>query len=133
MIYKTIIFFVILFIFEGELIAKEKARLIKLSDIAGKKYDLEDLLKKGPVLVDFWAPWCGPCRTIAPIVEELGNIYNGKLKVMKMNVDDNTKTPGKFGIRGIPTLILFKGGSVAEQIVGVVPKTQIEAAIQKVL
>ena len=101
--------------------------------ISDSSFETEVLQSEIPVLVDFWAPWCGPCRTIGPIVEELGNVYAGQVKVVKMNVDDNPKTPGRFGIRGIPTLILFKGGNVAEQIVGAVPKQQIDAAIQKVL
>lgn len=86
-----------------------------------------------PVLVDFWAPWCGPCRAIAPVVEELSNDYGKKLKIAKCNVDDNPKTPGKYGIRAIPTLIIFKGGDVSEQITGAVAKSQITAAIDKVL
>ncbi len=86
-----------------------------------------------PVLVDFWAPWCGPCRAIAPVVEELSNEYGKKLKIAKCNVDDNPKTPGKYGIRAIPTLIIFKGGEVSEQITGAVAKSQITAAIDKVL
>ena len=82
-----------------------------------------------PVLVDFWAPWCGPCRAISPIVEELAGEYDGKLKVVKMNVDDNPPTPAKYGVRGIPNLIVFTGGTVHEQIVGAVPKAKLAAAI----
>ena len=86
-----------------------------------------------PLLVDFWAPWCGPCRAIAPVVDELSAEYSGKLKFAKCNVDDNPKTPGQFGIRAIPTLIIFKAGKVNEQITGAVSKSQITAAITKAL
>ncbi|MCC6501897.1 MAG: thioredoxin [Deltaproteobacteria bacterium] len=84
-----------------------------------------------PALVDFWASWCAPCRAIAPIVDEMAQEYAGKLRVVKVNVDDNPATPGKFGVRGIPTLILFKGGKVVDQLVGAVPKTQIKELIEK--
>ncbi len=77
-----------------------------------------------PVLVDFWAAWCGPCRMIAPTIEALAEKYQGKAKIMKMNVDENPNTPSQYGIRGIPTLILFKGGQVAETIVGVPSNAQ---------
>jgi thioredoxin 1 len=83
--------------------------------------------------VDFWATWCGPCRALAPIVDEVASFYNGKLKVMKMDVDANTATPMRYGIRGIPTLLLFKGGKVAEQLVGFVPKDMIDKSIVKLL
>jgi thioredoxin 1 len=98
-----------------------------------ENFENEVLNSETPVLVDFWAPWCGPCRIIAPVVEELSETYEGKLKVGKLNVDDNQKTSMKFGIRSIPTLLVFKDGEVAEQIIGAVPKTEIERVVTKVM
>jgi thioredoxin 1 len=87
--------------------------------------------KNQPVMVDFWADWCGPCRVLSPTVDAIAREHSGKLKVVKMNVDENMSTPGKFNIRGIPTLLIFKGGQVAEQIVGAVPKDQIEKVLTR--
>ena len=101
-------------------------------EVTDSSFEQDVLQSDLPVLVDFWAPWCGPCRAIAPVVEELSADYGSKLKVAKCNVDDNPKVPGKYGIRAIPTLIIFKGGNVSEQITGAVAKSQITAAIDKV-
>jgi thioredoxin 1 len=99
------------------------------NQITDSTFDEEVLKSDLPVLVDFWAPWCGPCRAIAPVLEELEQEYSGKIKVVKMNVDDNPTTPGKYGIRAIPTLMLFKGGEMQEQVTGAVSKASLKQMI----
>ncbi len=96
-------------------------------------FDKEVLKSDVPVLVDFWAVWCGPCKAIAPAVEELAKQYKGKVKVAKMDVDEHQQVPQQYGIRSIPTLLLFKGGRVVDTIVGAVPKTKLEDSIKKVI
>jgi thioredoxin 1 len=105
----------------------------KVAHVSDSNFELEVMKSSTPVLVDFWAPWCGPCRAIAPIVDELADDYAGKLKVVKVNVDDNPMTPARFGVRGIPNLIIVKNGQVAEQIVGAVPKQHLVRAVDNVI
>jgi len=96
--------------------------MMKPRTITDAGFEQEVLNADQPVLVDFWADWCGPCKMIAPVVEELAGEYDGKLKVTKMDVDANPRTAAEYGIRSIPTLLIFKGGRVVEQIIGAVPK-----------
>ena len=100
-------------------------------EVNDANFEQSVLKSEQPVLVDFWATWCGPCKAIAPIVDEVATSYNGKAKVYKMDVDKNNSTPMRYGVRGIPTLLIFKNGQVAEQIVGFVPKETIERALNK--
>lgn len=94
----------------------------------------EDVLDSElPVLVDFWAPWCGPCRMVAPVVEEIAQQYEGKVKVVKLNTDDNPQVASQYGIRSIPTLMIFKGGQRVDMVVGAVPKTTLANTIEKYL
>ncbi len=101
-------------------------KIVYLSDAT---FDAEVLNAEGPVLVDYWAEWCGPCKMIAPILDEIAEEYEGKVKVTKLNIDENNETPPKFGIRGIPTLMLFKGGQVEATKVGALSKSQLMAFI----
>ena len=96
-------------------------------------FDTEVLKSDTPVLVDFWAVWCGPCKAIAPTVEELAKQYKGKVKVAKMDVDEHQQVPQRFGIRSIPTLLVFKGGRVVDTIIGAVSKAKIEESLKKAI
>jgi len=101
----------------------------KIVYVSDDTFDEEVLQSELPVLVDFWADWCGPCKMIAPILDEISDEYDGRLKVTKLNIDDNPNTPPKFGIRGIPTLMMYKGGEVEATKVGAVSKSQLTAFI----
>jgi thioredoxin len=105
----------------------------KVTHVTDANFEAEVLKSGQPVLVDFWAPWCGPCRAIAPYVDQLADEYSGRLKVVKINVDDNPQTPARFGVRGIPNLVIIKGGQVKEQIVGAVPKANLVRAVDSAL
>jgi len=102
-------------------------------EVSDATFDQDVLQSEQPVLVDFWAVWCGPCKAIAPIVDDLATTYAGKLKVAKVNVDQNGATPSRYGIRGTPALLFFKNGKVADQIVGYVPREVIEEKVNRVL
>lgn len=100
-----------------------------LTEVTDQSFDSEVLKSDLPVLVDFWAPWCGPCRLIAPMVEELAKQHDGKLKVVKMNTDENPNIATNYHISGIPSLLLFKEGQVADQLVGAVPKARLDKMV----
>ena len=102
-------------------------------EVDDSTFEKEVLQSEQPVLVDFWAAWCGPCKALAPIVDEVATEFTGQLKVMKMDVDRNSATPMRYGIRGIPALLIFKDGKLADQIVGYVPKDTIAKSISKVV
>jgi thioredoxin 1 len=104
-----------------------------ISEVSDSRFDSDVLKSNIPVLVDFWAPWCGPCKAIGPVIDEISKNYAGRVKFFKCNVDDNPVTPGQYGIRAIPTLLLFKGGQKLDQIVGMVDKSKIEQALNKAL
>jgi len=102
------------------------------SHINDADFEQEVIKADVPVLVDFWAPWCGPCHMVTPMLEELAQEFSAKVKIAKMNVDENPQTPPLYGIRAIPTLILFREGEVVEQITGVVPKDQLKSKLENV-
>ena len=104
-----------------------------IAEINDDNFDEEIKNQQIPLLVGFWAPWCGPCRAIGPMIEELAESYAGKIDVKKCNVDDNPVTPSKFGIKSIPTLIFFKDGKMSEQVVGIVAKNKLEEIIEKLV
>lgn len=105
-------------------------KVIQLTD---DSFESEVKQSSVPVLIDFWASWCAPCKAIGPIIDQLADEFDGQVKICKLNVDENPATPGQFGVRGIPTLILFKDGEVVDQVVGAVPKNQLEGLIKKAL
>ncbi|OVE80140.1 thioredoxin [bacterium J17] len=105
----------------------------KVVEIGDSEFEAEVLKSDVPVLVDFWAPWCGPCKTMAPIVEEIAEQLGDKLKVYKVNVDDHKEMAAKFGVQGIPNLILFKDGETQQQLVGAMAKQELLSAINKVV
>ena len=111
----------------------EKQTFTSTITVNDENFDDEVLRSDIPVLVDFWAEWCGPCKVFGPTIEELASDYQGKVKVAKLNVDDNPQAAGRFGVRGIPTLIVFKDGKAQEAAVGVRPKGQLSELIEKYL
>lgn len=104
-----------------------------IDEVGDNDFDEKVLKSSIPVLVDFWAPWCGPCKSIAPVLEEIAGKYSGKIAIVKVNVDDNPRTPAQYGVRAIPNLVLFKGGQVVDKLVGAVPPEQLTVLIDKAL
>ena len=107
--------------------------MAKPKEVTDTTFEQDVLKASTPVLVDFWAPWCGPCRMVAPIVEELADEYDGKVSFVKLNTDDNPMTASRFGIRSIPTLLIFKGGQPVGQIIGFRPKSDLKRRLDEAL
>ena len=109
----------------------EKETKQDVPQVTDSSFDKDVLHSDIPVLVDFWAPWCGPCRMVAPVVSEIAQQYEGQVKVVKLNTDENPNTASKYGIRSIPTLMIFKGGQRVDMVVGAVPKTTLASTLEK--
>ena len=107
--------------------------MAEITDVTDSTFETEVLKSETPVLVDFWAEWCAPCRAIAPIVKELADDYGDRVKVVKMNIDESPQTPGTYGIRSIPTVLVFKGGQVVSQLTGARPKGDFQELVDGVL
>ena len=107
--------------------------MAEIADVTDQSFESDVLNSDLPVVVDFWAEWCAPCRQIAPIVKELAGEYEGKVKIVKMNIDENQEAAGKYGVRAIPTLLAFQGGIVVEQMQGARPRSALEEMVQKLV
>ena len=105
----------------------------KVLEVSDGSFESEVLNSSIPVVVDFWAPWCGPCKALTPVMEELANEYDGRVKFVKVNVDEHRKSASRYNVRGIPNLVFFKSGQSQEQIVGAVPKQEIDKVVKKLL
>jgi thioredoxin 1 len=117
----------------GKAEEKEQVSMAKPTEVTDANFATEVINSDKPVLVDFWAPWCGPCRMVAPVVDELSDEYDGRVKFVKLNTDDNVKTASTYGIRSIPTLLVFKGGEPVGQIIGFRPKSDLKQRLDAAL